>query len=716
MLVSVILLLVVSSTVSAASTKSGNAADVLDACVVPGGMPAIATGEPPGQRLKSCRQQNLEATSDVRLSTKSVQLNATVCPVDLGDIDIVVDSITALRAAVTGSPAGTVIGIDGLLDINADGLGDVVVSAAGVTLTCASDGAGLTGTPTAAMLWVQADNVTVKYLAVSASTESGIVFGSNDPSSGISADNGTVSHNTVACVRTCIRFDSTDGAEISHNDLTAPGKNFGIAARQATNVAIVSNVVSDCGFICISALGSSDVKLAHNDISVTDYAGMLIEASHNVEVYENRLSECSLGFYRGFCLLSADIFGNWGQYSSNLSVRDNDFLDCSPAEGFVDFDNNIYGGAALCIIVLFVDKLTINDNQVRQSATWVQFDPENGFWLSEPAVLTQFTTQVEVKGNAFSGGYVGFDDSEGTLFADNVLSCDSEAGLPQCSGFTGTDIRILNNDYKSETGTEGGPFPAMRVFFFGEDAIEISNNKILGKFSEGISLFGFGYGNPNANGGEIAFNDIRIAANGFVSPNSPLVINAVDGLSVRNNHLEVTGGPVDSPVGWVPSGIWMRGQVNNFKLTDTESGEVLFEIDEFAPARDNLIANNRIIGQGIIGVELFEACANTFIGNNFKGEEVSAVLFQRVEESGSFGSLSYEQAFGGTGANTFAGSATIVEANPTFPELPLAGNGYLDCNGDGIGEPNIYVKGSRPVGGFGPYISAAVSAHGGSGE
>jgi hypothetical protein len=190
------------------------------------------------------------------------------CPVS--DHDIVVDSIDALREAVATAAPGTTVGVDGHIDINADGLGDVLVTAAGVTLTCASDNAGLSGTPTQAVIWVQADDVTVEHLAVSASVESGIVFGSIEPASGITADNGTATPNAVSCTRTCIRFDGTDNAEISHNDVTAPGKLFGIAAREATNTAIIANAVSDCGVFCVALLGSTDVRLALNEISRHD--------------------------------------------------------------------------------------------------------------------------------------------------------------------------------------------------------------------------------------------------------------------------------------------------------------------------------------------------------------------------------------------------------------------------------------------------------------
>jgi hypothetical protein len=47
---------------------------------------------------------------------------------------------------------------------------------------------------------------------------------------------------------------------------------------------------------------------------------------------------------------------------------------------------------------------------------------------------------------------------------------------------------------------------------------------------------------------------------------------------------------------------------------------------------------------------------------------------------------------GGTGANTLSGgTGAVVEA--TQNGLPLAGNGYLDCNTDGTGDTNLFGHG-----------------------
>jgi hypothetical protein len=343
---------------------------------------------------------------------------------------------------------------------------------------------------------------------------------------------------------------------------------------------------------------------------------MLVEDSHNVEVSENHMTECGLGRETGFCFFAAPVYGNWGLYSSNISLTNNDFVDCSPQEAIIDFDQGIFGGGGLCVIAVYIDALAVNDNDIRQNVTWADFFGFP-FPILEPALLTQFTAAVEVKGNTIKGGRVGLDDAEGVLFADN----------------------------------------------------------------------------------------------GFFSPNTPLALNSVDGLSVRHNRLEVTGDAVDGPSGLVPVGIFLRGQASVYRQFDAETGELLLEFVDNAPARNNLIANNRIIRDGIVGAEIFEACSNTFVGNNFEGQKLPVYLALRAGAGGTFGSIRFEQEFGGTGANTFAVSGTVIEYNPGG-DSPLVGNGYLDCDGDGIGDSNNYVGNGKPAtDGFGKYISTAVSVN-----
>ena len=71
---------------------------------------------------------------------------------------------------------------------------------------------------------------------------------------------------------------------------------------------------------------------------------------------------------------------------------------------------------------------------------------------------------------------------------------------------------------------------------------------------------------------------------------------------------------------------------------------------------------NRVSGAGIAGIFVRLACRNSFVGNDLQGN------------AGNLG-LVFDQA---TGANTYAGNATVV-----------VDNGAFDCDGDGVNDPNI---------------------------
>ena len=80
------------------------------------------------------------------------------------------------------------------------------------------------------------------------------------------------------------------------------------------------------------------------------------------------------------------------------------------------------------------------------------------------------------------------------------------------------------------------------------------------------------------------------------------------------------------------------------------------------PASDNVFTNNRITASGEAGIFAQLACRNTFIGNTLQGN------------AGNIGLVFPDS----SGANVFAGNATIV-----------VDNGAFDCNGDGVNDPNV---------------------------
>jgi len=77
----------------------------------------------------------------------------------------------------------------------------------------------------------------------------------------------------------------------------------------------------------------------------------------------------------------------------------------------------------------------------------------------------------------------------------------------------------------------------------------------------------------------------------------------------------------------------------------------------------NLVRANRISGAGSAGIFLTSACRNQLVGNLLEGNAADVGLV-------------FDAA---TGANVFAGNQNLVVDN----------GGALDCDGDGVGDPNI---------------------------
>jgi hypothetical protein len=78
---------------------------------------------------------------------------------------------------------------------------------------------------------------------------------------------------------------------------------------------------------------------------------------------------------------------------------------------------------------------------------------------------------------------------------------------------------------------------------------------------------------------------------------------------------------------------------------------------------DNVVRANRISGAGSAGIFLTLACRNELVGNLLEGNAADVGL--------AFGTA--------TGANAYAGNRNLVVDN----------GGALDCDGDGVGDPNI---------------------------
>jgi nitrous oxidase accessory protein NosD len=178
-----------------------------------------------------------------------------------------------------------------------------------------------------------------------------------------------------------------------------------------------------------------------------------------------------------------------------------------------------------------------------------------------------------------------------------------------------------------------------------------------------------------------SFTGIQLQANGPA--------NQVDGAHVERNTLVAIApstGPIQGairPAGDinlvvadnVVTGPWRSGlsatRVVDSRITgNTFEGAALYGIRTSAAAvgvdphqvRNTAFSTNRVTASGTAGIFATFACGNVFIGNDLQGNP------------GNLG-LVFDAT---TGANTYAGNATVV-----------MDNGAFDCDGDGVNDPNI---------------------------
>lgn len=695
-----------------AGAKSNGAAIYLDSdCRHPGSRSSGPVDEPPGQAFKSCRRggENQSYASSPSIAATPLALVGG-CPVS--EHDIVVDNIADLRVAAGSAAPGSVIGIDGMLDINSDFLDDVIVTVEGVTVTCASDDAGLSGFAATAVLWVQADNVTVKHLAIEALVERGVVFGDHYDTGTISADGGEALANSVNCARTCIGFMGVDGGLARNNDVTAGFKFFGIVASGGRNVTVEENSVSDCimcvrmaqhtdGLVaqntvercdwdCILSDDSTGITITGNQVSDTFDFGIEVAGGSDNTVSGNQVSRCS-----GSCIVSLESFRD-SSSAVNTQVSDNTLFECATTP------------IGTCVGGRSNEGLAILDNDIHQNAV-TPYPEDPDFQLTPPAIVLLSNVQTKVRSNAIEGGSVLAQNEEDLLLHDNLLlDCDPVFSSTNCISISGNSARITDNRIIRTAEQPWGT--AINMFAVGEDAVQITGNIINGPFHGGIDVFGFGYGLSNSSGGEISTNSIDIAGEAYWSSNG-ITINSVDRLLVERNRVSFSN---DVP-GTV--GLWLQGQVSSYTTAFKDSGEVLFEFMDFAPASGNLLANNRASGAEI-GLWVDSACDNTFLGNNLKHNQFPAVFSLESIDGGEYPDwetgdiIEYTQTGGGTGGNVFAGGGPVYE-EPKFGEGTQNGDGYLDCDGDGNSDPNAYSGqgGNRGALGhvIGPVLSAARS-------
>jgi len=188
-------------------------------------------------------------------------------------------------------------------------------------------------------------------------------------------------------------------------------------------------------------------------------------------------------------------------------------------------------------------------------------------------------------------------------------------------------------------------------------------------------------------------NGVRVENNEIVATAPSAGVN-LGGIRVRDGaNVVIAGNIIRGP--W-QNGLALADLADSRVERNTLDGALLYGIrarsgGSLLPVSmtRNVFRNNRIAGAGSAGIFLTTACRNELLGNNVQSN------------TGNFGAILDVP----TGGNVFVGNANVVIDDA----LPL------DCDGDGVGDPNVITGVGRVLRGV-PFNSPAggadESAHG----
>jgi hypothetical protein len=630
--------------------ESGDVTEVAQACSHALSNPTAISGKPIGSSQFKASALHQSAAGAAGCSAS--------------DHDMIVASIESLRTAVATAAPGSVIGIDGPLDINSDGEADILVSAPGITITCASNDAGLFGEAVVAVLQVLANDVTIEHLNVEAEIERGIQF--------TDVDNGEAINNKISCERTCINVLGTTNTLADGNDITQGFKLYGIAGSNNRGLEVRNNSIAGCWFCvalivgdidslieantveacdasCIYSLDSMGVRVVNNFVR-NGLAPIWALGSTDLEFIGNDVSGCDFGCIR----VEPNTF--IGELASNVYIIDNTLLDCASKPSPL--------GAGSCMSVYSVDGVVIDENELQNR--------RYGAVVYPAAIIGEFSFDVKVRKNHIDSGLLYADGTLGLHIEDNTL-LNTSIYVKDAFNYPVFEKALIRaNRITVESGV---PDPA--IFINGTDSVEITGNTILGSIAQGVTLINVRE-TQNQGSAAISGNEIDIHWQGYASG---LDVSGIGGsrISIEHNRIRLSS---DSPES---VGIAMSGQVLDQGVY--LFGQFLFRDYVFDPIRDGVVANNRV-AKAAIGLLVNGACSNTFLGNNFKGASTEAVFTQQSFSETFSGPFTFIGTSGGTGDNVVNGGSVITEA--TRDDEPVEGDGYLDCDEDGFSDPNYY--------------------------
>jgi hypothetical protein len=654
------------------------------------------------EAFHECRQSLLEAGKLNAIPAPSA-LTPAACP--MNPYDILVDTIEDLRNAVADpGNAGATIAIQGLLNVNDDGFANVQILVPGITLTCASDDAGLTGAPVnGALLEVLADAVTVEWLNFSSDfTPAGLNWGIHS----VLVNDVIIRHNMLQCrpwdetlvLTVCILLRGGSGGLAEHNTVT--GGNIGVVAFLGDNASLRNNSVSEVltGVLIQDHAGgtaeSNEVRNARRGVwsyrsdgpvargnLVTDsvFGVTATDPAGNVLIDSNHVERCG-----DFCL-GQDSFGN-PPSDNSLSITNNTALECTPPGGF----------PVRCVNATGAEEVIVADNYLQQSPDL--------FGGVSTAIEIGGGRSADVRNNRVKGSIGVFQISDQASVTGNVIE-DCGDNLACLQTFADSGNVLISDNVLTRTGIDAhGQGILAEAIGFGAVNTEIRDNQIDGMFEVGIFVPGDVFDPAASRPVSILRNNIEIAGGIFGEGIRHFGFGGYEGGRIEHNRIHLLDVPSEAILG---GGIVIFGNVFNLQFFDP-AGNPIFEFGQFNPLRNYLVANNVVRG-GTAGLVADSTCSSAFVGNALQGNDVGAVFGLVGEQPTVFPDGSSEIIVaGGTGANAFAGNRNSVEEATFFDSV--VGDGYLDCDGNGSSDPNRYA-GARGIerGNFGQLLGDIVS-------
>lgn len=212
--------------------------------------------------------------------------------------DFVVSDEAGLRDALAASTPGDVIGIRGTIEVTSN----VIIDTPGVTLTCATPGAGLAskgGPEVWAVLFAVASDVRVEGLEIDGSANGAIALYAVTIGE-LNADRIAFVGNRVRCGRTCLFLVGTQRAVIADNHLEAEYAGSGIhmqasnesridGSRIEGNTVVALREVGHPLFGAIRPRDGKDVVVADNVVRGPWSNGIGVAEVANARVERNRV-------------------------------------------------------------------------------------------------------------------------------------------------------------------------------------------------------------------------------------------------------------------------------------------------------------------------------------------------------------------------------------------------------------------------------------------